>query len=65
MSKNSKVATFEAENGKMIWERSAVGHIGDIHLINRKEGTNVALIIDSMDVRKTRIAEYSHYFFTC
>ena len=52
------MVAFDALNGDMKWERSAIGKISDIHLISRKEGTNVALVIESSDVKKTRIAEY-------
>lgn len=48
---------MDAETGAITWERSAIGNIGDVHLMNRKEGTNVALVIDSTDAKKTRVAE--------
>ena len=58
MTKHSKVFGLDSKTGAISWERAAIGHIGDIHLIHRKESTNVALVIDSTDTKKTRVAEY-------
>ncbi len=48
---------MDANNGNIEWERSAIGFVGDAFVTERKEGANVALVIDSTDVQKTRIAE--------
>lgn len=52
---------MSASNGKVNWERSAIGRISDLHLIQRKEGINAALVIDSTDEKKTRIGEYYRF----
>ena len=57
LSKYSAVYALESATGAISWQRSAIGRIGDIHLIEHKEGANVALVIDSMDTKKTRVAE--------
>jgi hypothetical protein len=57
MNKYSGIAGLDAKTGAVTWQRSAIGKISDMYLMERKEGTNVALLIDSQDVKKLRIAE--------
>ena len=58
LSAHSKVTAMDAATGAMKWERSAIGHIGDIFTIKRGDHINAALVIDSTDMKKTRIAEF-------
>lgn len=44
---------LEEKNGEVKWERAAMGRIGDIYLVH----DNIALIIDSTETSRTRIAE--------
>ncbi len=62
LSAQSKVAGVKAATGAIQWERSAIGHIGDIFSIGRKGQTNVGFVIDSTDTKKTRIAEYPRLY---
>ena len=48
---------FETSTGAMKWQRSAIGTIERV-FISQRETPNVALVIKSNDVKKTRIAEY-------
>jgi hypothetical protein len=57
MTKYSKVFGLDRVTGEIIWERSAIGFVSDFQVIRRPEQPNVALVINAMDVKKTRIAE--------
>lgn len=57
MTKHSKVFGLDKKTGEIVWERSAIGFVSDFQVIRRPEQPNVALVINAMDVRKTRIAE--------
>jgi len=57
MTKHSKVFGLNRATGEIIWERSAIGFVSDFQIIERPEQPNVALVINAMDAKKTRIAE--------
>jgi hypothetical protein len=59
LSKYSKAMNFDGKTGVMKWQRSAIGGIEKVFVTEtqRKE-PNVALVIKSFDVKKTRISEY-------
>jgi len=50
------VFALDKNDGNIKWERAAIGSIEDIYLVR---DDNLALVIDSVETHKTRIAEYN------
>lgn len=52
---------MNATTGKIKWERSAIGHIGDFSIVSG-DSINIAIVIDFNDTETTRVTEYLYIF---